>query len=175
MTYAGKNSELFEDVFDELKNKISETIKRDSVAFAKKLREIILEKLETKKHKEIEEKLIRCNQLCHNFYVGGVFDNKPILIREKSGDNYKISVTETRPTVSNPIILVAGSTDEIQEMTYTILKKKLVPKQSNDEIEDIIRDTISEVAKLYPNAINDHVFVRRLSKNFDHNDRKDIS
>lgn len=173
--YTGKNGELFIDVFDELKNKTCEKQKKELWPFVKRLREVILKMLEKEKHKEIDKGLIQQNQLFHKFIVGGVFDDKLILIIAKSDDKYKTSIQEAVPTISDPVCLVAGSTDEIQDMTKVILEKKLAPKQSNDEIENIIRDTISEIAERCPNEINDHIFIRRLSRNFDRNDNKDIN
>lgn len=71
--YAGKNSELFEDVFDELNNKTPKKIKKELDPFAKSLQLAILKMLKTKKHKMIEKELMERNQLFHKFIVGGVF------------------------------------------------------------------------------------------------------
>jgi hypothetical protein len=89
------------------------------------------------------------------------------IIRANPDDNYKISIKELAPAYPDIALYVAGSTEEIQKETMAILDKKLELIQSNDEIENIIRHTISELARRYPNEINSHIFIRRLSRNFD--------
>jgi 20S proteasome alpha/beta subunit len=155
MGYTGKNAGLFKDVFDELKNKTPKNIKRELEPFKIKLREVILKFLETKKHNQIKDR----------FIVGAVFDNRMILIRVCSDDNYTILEHDKAPTPGIEVY-IAGATDEIQEKTKGILKRRMSLEKSNDEIEKIIRDTISEIAEQYSNEINNHVFIRRLSRNF---------
>jgi hypothetical protein len=55
-------------------------IKKEIEPFAGRLQKLILKKLETKKHREIEKELKRSNQLYQNFIVGGVFHNKFMLL-----------------------------------------------------------------------------------------------
>jgi len=174
MGYTGKNGELFKDVFDELKNRTPQKLKKELEPFVETLREVILNMLETKKHKEIEKELTQRNKVNNRFIVGGVFDGKLILVRACSDKNYAGSVYEAAP-IPDIEPYVAGATDEIQKETWDILKKKLGRGQSNDEIEKIIRDAISEIAERYPKEINNHIFIRRLSRNFDRNDKKDIN
>jgi len=165
--YAGKNSELFEDVYDELKNKTLIKTKMELEPFTKRLQELILKKLETNKHGEIEEELKRTNQLYHKFVVGGVFRNKLMLIGANSEDNYNISKEEVPSIFPAYILYVAGLTDEIQDEVEAILKEKLEHIRRYDEIKNIIRFSICEIAERYPGKINNHVFIRRLSKEFD--------
>jgi len=167
MGYAGKNSELFEDVYDELKNKTPKKIKKELEPFKKRLQELILKKLKTKKHREIEGELKRSRQLYQKFIVGGLFQNKLILITVNPGDNYKLKIEEIFPVLSGYVLFVAGMTDEIQKETWAILNKELSDNESFKEIEDTIRFTISDIAERYPATINNHVFIRRLSKKFD--------
>jgi len=166
MGYAGKNSELFEDVYDELKNKTPKKIKKELEPFAKRLQEVILKMLKTKKHREIEKELKRRKQLYQRFIVGGVFHNKLMLIRANPDDNYKINIVEAPPTFPDECVLIVGLNEEMQERTYDILKK-MHQKLNFSDIENIIRYTISEIAKRYPDEINNHIFIRKLSRNFD--------
>ena len=53
--YTGKNAELFEDVYRELKDNTSIRMKKEIKPFAGRLQEVILKMLNTKKHKEIEK------------------------------------------------------------------------------------------------------------------------
>lgn len=165
--YAGKNAELFEDVFDELKMRTPKKIKRELEAFVVRLREIIIKNLQKKKHREIETELRQRNQLFQKFIVVGVFHNKLMLIRAQPDDDYKISVEEVAPALYDIHPLVAGSTVKIQNETMAILKRQLELIRSNDEIENIIRYTIFEIAERHPTEINKRVFIRRLSRNFD--------
>jgi len=166
MGYAGKDSELFEDVYEELKNKTPKKIKMELVSFTEKLQEVIQKMLKTKKHREVEKELKRRKQLYRKFIVGGVFHNKLMLIGASPDDNYKINIVEAPPTFPDECVLVVGLNGEMQEKTYDILKK-IRQKLNFSDIENIIRYTISEIAKLYPDKINDHIFIRRLSRNFD--------
>jgi len=167
MGYAGKNSELFEDVYDELKNKTPKKIKKELEPFKKKLQELILKKLKTKKHREIEEELKRSRQLYQKFIVGGLFQNKLILITANPGNNYKLKIKEDFPIFPSYSLVIVGMTDEIKDEVEAILKEILEHSRSYDEIENIIRFTIYEIAERYPGKINNHVFIRRLSKGFD--------
>jgi 20S proteasome alpha/beta subunit len=167
MGYAGKNAELFEDVYKELKNKTPKKIKKELEPFTKRFQEIILKMLNTKKHKEIEKELDKHEQVYHKFIAGGLFNGTLTLIRLNSDDKYKLSIEEPPSTFSGVTYYVAGSTEEIQKETMAILDKKLRHIRSYYEIENIIRYTIFEIAKLYPDKINNHIFIRRLSKKFD--------
>jgi len=167
MGYTGKHSKLFEDVYEELKNNISKKIKRELKPFTERLQEIILKMLNTKKHKEAEKELERHEQALHKFIAVGLFHGTLTLIRLNSDDNYKISTKEVHVTFPDYARYVAGSTEEIKNEADKILDKKLEHIQNYDEIKNIIRYTISEIAKQYPDKINDHIFIRRLSRNFD--------
>jgi len=165
--YTGKNAELFEDVYRELKDNTSIRMKKEIKPFAGRLQEVILKMLNTKKHKEIEKELEKHEQVLHKFIVVGQFLGAVTLIRLNSDDKYRISIEEVYLTPSGYTCYVAGSTEEIQNKTWAILERKLALIRNNNEIESIIRNTISEIAERYPNEINNHVFIRRLSRNFD--------
>lgn len=47
-----------------------------------------------------------------------------------------------------------------------VVESKLKTVQGFDEVEDVIRTTISEIAREYPDDINNHIFIRRLSNGF---------
>lgn len=167
MGYAGKNSELFEDVYEELKNNTPKKIKKEIESLTERLQEVILKMLNTKKHKEIEKELEKHEQALHKFIVVGLFHGTLTLIRLNSDNKYEISIKEASPIFPGYTCYVAGSTEEIQKETMAILDKKLGHIRSYDEIENIIRYTISEIAKRSPDKINNRVFIRRLSKRFD--------
>jgi len=167
MGYAGKNSELFEDVYEELKNNTPKKIKKEIESLTERLQEVILKMLNTKKHKEIEKELEEHEQVLHKFIVVGLFHGTLTLIRLNSDNKYEISIKEAPPTFPGYTCYIAGLTEEIQKEAMAILDKKLGHILSYDEIENIIRYTISEVAKRYPDKINNRVFIRRLSKRFD--------
>lgn len=167
MGYTGGYSKLFEDVYEELKNNISKKIKRELKPFTERLQEIILKMLNTKKHKEAEKELERHEQVLHKFIVVGLFHGSLILIRLNLDDKYKISIEEAHDTFPNCVRYVAGLTEEIQNEAGKILDKKLEHIQNYDEIKNIVRHTISEIAERYPDKINNHIFIRRLSRNFE--------
>jgi len=167
MGYTGKNSELFEDVYEGLKNNTPKKTKKELEPFTERLQEVILKMLNTKIHKEIEKELEKHEQVLHKFIAVGSFHGTLTLIRLNSDDKYKISIEKVPPTFPDIARYVAGSTEEIQKETMAILDKKLGHIRSYDEIENIIRYTISEIAKRCPDKINNHVFIRRLSKRFD--------
>ncbi len=167
MGYAGKNSELFEDVYEELKNNTPKKIKKEIESLTERLQEVILKMLNTKKHKEIEKELEEHEQVLHKFIVVGLFHGTLTLIRLNSDNKYEISIKEAPPTFPGYTCYIAGLTEEIQKEAMAILDKKLGHIRSYDEIENIIRYTISKVAKRYPDKINNRVFIRRLSKRFD--------
>lgn len=160
--YAGNCSELFEDVYKELKDKMLEMIKGDLESFAKRVQEIILEIKNTERYIEIEKE---SGPLIHKFIVGGAYNDTLISIRLHSKDKYKIKKDKflSCPDIS---YLIDGSTEEVQKKVETIFKKKMHQMQSLSEIEKIIRYVISKAAGLHPN-INNHIFIRRLSRNFD--------
>lgn len=163
--YAGNCSELFEDVYKELKNKISEMIKEDLESFAKRLKEIILEMKNTDRYIKIEEE---SGPLIHKFIVGGAYNDILVLIRLHSKDEYKIKKDKF---LSSPDIsyLVDGATEEVHKEVTSILDEKLPQIQNFNEINNkivyIIRYVISKAAELHPHT-NNHVFIRRLSKYF---------
>lgn len=165
--YVGKNAELFEDVYEKLKNGTPEEIKNDPEVFAKNLQKIILKVLKSKKHRKYEKELEKYMQLYRTFIAVGLFQGKLILIRLKPDDKYKISKEEVLNTFTNIAYYVAGATDRIQKKTEAILDKKLGRMRGFDEVEKIIKFTFSEVANLYPDIVNKHIFIRRLSKKFD--------
>jgi len=164
--YAGNCSELFEDVYKELKDKISEMIKEDLESFTKRLQEIILEIKNTERYIKIEKE---SGPLIHKFIVGGAYNDTLVLIRLHSKDEYKIKKDEF---LSSPDIsyLVDGATEEVHKKVKNILDEKLLQIQNFDGISNkivyVIRYVISKAAELHPH-INNHVFIRRLSRNFD--------
>lgn len=123
--------------------------------------------LNTKKHKEIEKELEEHEQALHKFIVVRLFHGTLTLIRLNSDNKDEISIKEAPPTFPSYTFYIAGLTEEIQKEAMPILDKKQGHIRSYDEIENIIRYTIFEVAKRYPNKINNCVFIRRLSKRFD--------
>lgn len=103
--------------------------------------------------------------LINKFIIGGVYNDTIISIRLHSKNKYKIKKDEflSCPDIS---YLIDGSTEEAQKKVEIIFKKKMHQMRSLSEIEKIIRYIISKAAELHPN-INNHVFIRRLSRNFD--------
>ena len=156
MGYAGKNAGFYKEVFDKLKNQTPKNIKKDLEMFKKELQKVILNSL--RKNVQSPKK--------DRFIVVGAFGNRMVLIRASSDKNYEILEREVMPAPGIDVY-IAGATDEIQEKTNSILKKRMGQIKNNDEIEKIIRDTIYEIAAQYPNDINNHIFIRRLSRNFD--------
>ena len=166
MGYAGKNSKLFRDVYEELKNETPNKIKRELEPFTKRLQEIILKMLNTKEHNEIEKELEKHELVYHKFISVGLFHGALTLIRLNSDEKYKISTEEIHNILPDIPRYVAGCTEEIQRETMAILDEKLGHIRSYDEVENIIRYAISEIAERYPDKINNHVFIRRFSKRF---------
>ena len=124
---------------------------------------MIKKKLNTKKQKEIEK---QCGQLIHKFIVGGVYHNTLFLIRLDSDDKYKPKICKNFPSLPEYKRFIAGSTEKLQNKIDTILEKKLDQIHSISEIENIIKYVISKAAEV-DNSINNRVFIRRLSNNFD--------
>ncbi len=100
----------------------------------------------------------------YNFQGIGFLLRDPILSRPRF---YADNVSEDILKGLNKILPEHNQTEETQNEADKILNKKLEHIQNYDEIKNIIRYTISEIAKQYPDKINDHIFIRRLSRNFD--------
>lgn len=164
--YAGNCSELFDDVYNELKDKISETIKEDLESFTKRLQEIIFKIKNTERYIKIEK---GSGPLIHKFIVGGAYNDILVLVRLHSKDDYKIKKDEflSFPDIS---YLIDGATEEVHKKVEIILDEKLRQMKNfdwiNDKIVYVIRYVISKAAELHPH-INNHIFIRRLSRNFE--------
>jgi hypothetical protein len=163
--YAGQNSILFEDVYDKLKDEIQKMKNKDLMSVKNRLRILIEEMLNTEKHKEVEEKV---GPLIHQFIIGGAYRGEIKLRLLKAINKFKTKKIQFR--LSDPICCdILGSTDEIQKKAGDIYDEQMRQFPNIDavikDITKIIRCIISETAKLYPN-INNHVFIRRLSRNF---------
>jgi len=167
MGYAGKNGELFLDIYNELKNNISNKAKKKLYLFTKRLQKLLLKFLNTQKHKRIEEELKKRNQLYQKFIVGGLFHNKITLITANPEDNYKLKIKDPIPISPDYAIYVAGMNSEIQEEVWAILEKKIKEKGGFEEIKEILKSTISEIAERYPESLNKRIFIRKLSNKFD--------
>ncbi|UCC40188.1 MAG: hypothetical protein JSV96_01660 [Candidatus Aminicenantes bacterium] len=162
--YAGKNAELFNDIYEELKKQIHKMKKKNAEFFAKILRELILKILKTKTHKKIEKKLEQFGLTNNNFCVGGVFNNGLIFIKLRSKDNYKIQIYKLEPPERTYYVIPA--IDEILPKVETMLDEKLPQARDSNEIVDIIKYIISKTSEMH-HSINNHVFIRRLSNKFD--------
>ena len=91
-----------------------------------------------------------------------------MLIRLNSVDEYKMNIDEVRSSFYDiHPYYVAGATVEIQKGVENILDKKLRPMHSLGETVKIIRYVISKIAGLCPKKINNHIFIGRLSRNFE--------
>jgi hypothetical protein len=164
--YAGQNAILFEDVFDKLKDEIQKMKNKDLMSVKNRLRILIEEMLNTEKYKEVEEKV---GPLIHQFIIGGSYRGKIKLRLLKSINRFKTKKIQFPP--SEPICCdILGSTDKIQQKAGDVYDEQMREFPTIDgiikDIAKISRYIISETAKLHPN-INNHVFIRKLSKNFD--------
>ena len=166
MGYAGQNAILFEDVLKKFKNEIQKMRNKDFMSVKNRLKILIEEMLNTEKHKEVEEKV---GPLIHHFIIGGAYRGKIKLRLLKSKNKFKTKKIQF--PLSEPICCdILGSTVEIQKKAGDIYDEQMHQFPNIEaiikDITKIIRYIISETAKLYPN-INNHVFIRRLSRNFD--------
>jgi len=162
MGYVGHSAELYEDVYKELENKIQEMKIKDLPSISSKLKAVILEQQNTRKHKEIERKY---GPLNHAFIIGGVFHQKLRINILLSKNNFLIKKHKFPPRI-NISFQILGSTTEIHKKVEIIARERLDRKQSFDEIVRNIRYIISKAAESYYGT-NDHIFIRRLSKNFE--------
>jgi len=160
--YAGKSAELFRDVYKELKNRLPEMREKDFESVSDKLKKIIKEMLNIKEHKEVEDKF---GPLSHKFVIGGANRNNKLRLNYYfSGNNFEKKKYKFHPN-AGCLYLTLCPDEKVKQKVDTILNEKKGQVQNLDEIEKIIRYVISEAAKLHP-SINDHVFIRRLSRNF---------
>lgn len=160
--YTGQSGELFEDVYNLIKVKVQNMYVKDLLFVATKLKATILETLKSQRHAEVEKQY---GPLKHNFILGGYYNKKPRLNTLLSGNNYQIEKRELLHS-DNVIVEISASTDEIQRKTNEICKERLGHPQSHDEIVLNIRYVISKMAE-QTQDINNHIFVRRLSREFE--------
>lgn len=160
--YAGQSGELFEDVFHELEDCMRKLPLKDLLFVSNKLRQSILHQLGVQRHAEVE----KCyGPLNHQFIIGGYYNKKLRLNTFLSSKEFQISKHDLFHS-DNVAIEILGSSDYIQKKMMGICEIRLGHAQSFDEVVRNIRYAISKIAE-QTNDVNNHVFVRRLSNNFD--------
>jgi len=160
MGYVGGSGEFFEDVFNELNNRIKKSSLKKFIIVPNKLKLIIHEKLNVEKHAMIEKSY---GPLNHQFIVGEIIKNELTLTLLNSFDGFHIDNSYLENNVS---IRIMGSTEQIHKNTDLFCKEYLGRRQTMDEIISNLRLIISQIAK-QTYEINNHIFIRRLSNNFE--------
>lgn len=162
MGYAGSSGELYEDVYKELDIRIKGMKVKDLPSITSKLKSIILEQKNTKVHKEMEKSY---GPLIHKFIIGGVFKRKLRINTLNSKTNFQIKKHKFPPR-SNIFCQIFASNNDIQAKVEVLVNDKLGHEQTFDEIVENTRDIISKASELC-NTINNHIFIRRLSRDFE--------
>jgi len=160
--YCGHSGELFKDVVNNLKKKMKNMMVKDLLFVTSKLRITIFEMLETKRHQAIEEHF---GPLNHQFIIGGLYNRKLRFNTLLSNNKFKINKSELQSS-KNIHIEIMGSTYEVHHRIKTISKKMLGQPQSFEKIVHNIRYIISKIAETN-HEINNHIFIRRISRNFE--------
>lgn len=160
--YAGQSGELFEDVFRELEKSMTKLPLKDLLFVSNKLRQVIIHQLNVQKHVDVEKYY---GPLNHQFIIGGYYNKKLKLNTLLSSAGFQINKHDLDHS-SNVAIEILGSSDDIQKKMGNICKMKLGHPQGFDEIVMNIRFAISKIAE-QTNDVNNHIFVRRLSNDFD--------
>lgn len=164
MGYAGKSAELFRDVYKKLKSRIPEIRKKDFESVSDELKKIINEMLNIKKHKELEDKF---GLLTHKFVIGGANKNNKLRLNYYfSGNNFEKKKYKFHPNAGCLYLPLYPPDDKVKREVETILNEKKGQMQSFEEAVKIIRYVISEAAKI-DKSMNNHIFIRRLSRNFE--------
>jgi len=161
--YVGKNSLLFEDVYRELKKKVPEMRRKDLESVSDELKKTILKKLNVEKHKEVEDKF---GPLVHKFVIGGVNKNNKLRLNYYYSENrFKKIKHKFNPKTGLEYLPLCPDANVTQKVD-AILNEKKDQMKNFAEIGKVIRYAISKTAELHP-SINNHIFIRRLSRNFD--------
>lgn len=162
MGYGGHSGELYQDVYNELIKKMRKMMVKNLLFVSSKLRTVIIEMLKKKIHKE-HEKIY--GPLYHKFIIGGIYNRELIINVLETKNNYQTEIHKL-PLWKNISIITAVPSQEIFEKVKGIVEEKLGHQQSFDEVVENIRYVISKAAERHP-GINDHIFIRRHSRNFE--------
>ena len=118
--------------------------------------------LRSNRHAEIERHF---GPLNHCFILGGFYNKKPRMNVLLSSKDYQITKHDLCHS-TNVTIEILGSSDAVQRKMKDMCQNRLGQAQSFDEVIGNIRHAISDVAaEAYD--VNDHIFVRRLSRDFE--------
>lgn len=162
MGYGGHSGELYQDTYNELTKRMRKMMVKNLVFITGKLRTVILETLKTEMHREHEKVY---GPLYHRFIIGGIYNRELLINVLESIDKFQIKKHEFR-SKENIVIITAFPTQEVSQKVSSIIKEKLGYEQSFEEVIKNIRCVIYKAAKI-DKSINDHIFIRRFSRNFD--------
>lgn len=161
MGYAGHSGELFEDVFDKMDAELKRMQNKDLIFVSSRLRQVIFDMLKSNRHAEIER---HYGPLYHCFLLSGLYNKKPRMNVLLSSKGFQITKHDLSHS-TNVAVEILGSSDEVQWKMKEICQDRLGHAQSFDEVIANIRFAISNVAE-QTYDINDHIFIRRLSRDF---------
>lgn len=162
MGYAGNSAELFQDVFKELTKRIRKMMAKNLLFVSSKLRTVIIEMEKAEIHREHERVF---GPLYHKFFIGGFHNRELRLNTLESTDGFQMKKHELS-SKSNIFIDMGVPSQDVLNKVKDIVYERLGHEQSFDEILKNVRYVISKSAERH-HGINDHIFIRRLSRNFD--------
>lgn len=160
--YVGGCGELYEEVFVELSNILKKSSLKDLLFVSNKLRQTILKKIKLERFENLEKEY---GPLNHQFIIGGIYNKKLRIDKLFSSNNFQIRKHDYYSD-QGCTIEILGSSDEVQKKIKVLCEEKLGHKQTDEEIIKNLRFIISKIAE-DANDINNHIFIRRLSQNFE--------
>lgn len=160
--YVGDCGELYEEVFVELRNILKKSSFKDLLFVSIKLRQTILNKIKLERFENFEKEF---GPLNHQFIIGGIYKKELRIDTLLSSNNFQICMDDYYSD-QGCAIEILGSSDEVHKKVKALCKEKLGHKQTDEEIIENLRFIISKIAE-NAHDINDHIFIRRFSKNFE--------
>ncbi|MFQ6083263.1 MAG: hypothetical protein ACE5WD_07885, partial [Candidatus Aminicenantia bacterium] len=160
--YAGSSGELFQDVLNDLETKIQN---KNLLTISNILKDIILKKLSSQFHRLLEKQY---GPLHHHFLMGGSYQKVLRIYYLCSGKRFEkeeIKLHRVKLGTWGVTIKPIGSTEKVQKEIDILANEKLPQSKSIEDIIYNIRFIISKVAE-QTHDINNHIFIRRLSRNF---------
>lgn len=157
--YGGHSGELFQDVYDALKPRCSQI----KLAQAKvRLKKTIEKMLQEDHHRRVEDYY---GPLHHSFMIGGRSRNELKFYTLDSETDFEPE--EHRVQDQSGLIAVPFAPNKkTSKIVLNLLNQKLGERQSSDQIVHHIRNIILEASKI-DQSINDHVFIRRITNQFE--------
>jgi hypothetical protein len=160
--YSGDYAEFYIDVFDKLKRSMKIMSLKDILFVSRKLDKIIHERLSTRRYKKVEETF---GPLKHHFVLGGFYNNTMRIITLNSTNEFQIN-NHDLPTNKNIAMEIIGADEKVHSLVLALCEEKLGQRQSLEQIIINLRLIITKASE-QNHTINNHIFIRRFSKEFE--------